>query len=253
VPSSGAIDFPVIHLVFGGTSYALSQYYRGGAFVPNTPQNSKIPTSGSISLSQFYGASTAFIFTQTVVAAGGHATNYNLLTAALAAGWISGSQPLTANITIAGVLGSTSTGTYAFDTGTLPTTAGTNSVVITINSGGYITGAGGNGNQTGTAGPAMIIRSPVTIVNNGVIQSGGVGGSGGSGGYGGGGAGYVAGAGAGTGGAGSLTSGGSGGYNSGKGTTNGGPGGGPGATTSIQGVSLVTFAPRGTIYGATTG
>lgn len=34
----------------------LDIYYRGGANVPDTPYNSGVPTSGQISLSQFYGA-----------------------------------------------------------------------------------------------------------------------------------------------------------------------------------------------------
>lgn len=43
---------------FGGAApYRLSDYYRGGAFVPDTPANANIPTSGRIRFSDFYGAS----------------------------------------------------------------------------------------------------------------------------------------------------------------------------------------------------
>jgi hypothetical protein len=43
---------------FGNTPGAdsISEYYRGGAYVPNSPFTSGIPTSGQISFSNFYGA-----------------------------------------------------------------------------------------------------------------------------------------------------------------------------------------------------
>lgn len=47
----------MIHAEFGGpTPVSLSNYYRGGGLVPNTPANQNIPTSGPIALSHFYGA-----------------------------------------------------------------------------------------------------------------------------------------------------------------------------------------------------
>jgi hypothetical protein len=49
-----AISFSQIQTEFTGSS--LSSWYRGGSLVPNTGTNASIPTSGSISLSQFYGA-----------------------------------------------------------------------------------------------------------------------------------------------------------------------------------------------------
>ena len=43
---------------FGGTAPdSLSEYYRGGSFVPDTATNAGIPTSGSISLLDFLGGS----------------------------------------------------------------------------------------------------------------------------------------------------------------------------------------------------
>lgn len=43
---------------FGNTPGAdsISEYYRGGAYVPNSPFTSGIPASGQISFSNFYGA-----------------------------------------------------------------------------------------------------------------------------------------------------------------------------------------------------
>lgn len=42
---------------FGGSApYDLQDYYRGGSLVPDTPENSSIPTSGAIDMQDFYGA-----------------------------------------------------------------------------------------------------------------------------------------------------------------------------------------------------
>lgn len=56
--TSGAISLNDIATEFGGTTpHSISEYYRGGSFVPSGPsQNANIPTSGQISFSQFYGA-----------------------------------------------------------------------------------------------------------------------------------------------------------------------------------------------------
>ena len=58
--SSGTITLAQIQTEFGGSNPAsLSEYYRGGSYVPNTSANSSIPTSGTISFSQFYGGNGA--------------------------------------------------------------------------------------------------------------------------------------------------------------------------------------------------
>ena len=42
---------------FGGSGqHGLTEYYRGGSFVTNSSLNTSIPTSGQISLTDFYGA-----------------------------------------------------------------------------------------------------------------------------------------------------------------------------------------------------
>lgn len=54
--TSGPISLADIAAEFGGSApHSLSEYYRGGGLVPDTPANSGIPTSGAISLSDFYG------------------------------------------------------------------------------------------------------------------------------------------------------------------------------------------------------
>lgn len=57
LPDSGPLFLSQIRGVFGGDDFTqLTDYYRGGRFVKDTPQNSKIPTSGKLMLTDFYGA-----------------------------------------------------------------------------------------------------------------------------------------------------------------------------------------------------
>lgn len=67
--SSGAIDMDSILDLFMGQNQSfwgytrpssMSDLYRGGSFVPNITANNSIPTSGTISLSQFYNCQTSF-------------------------------------------------------------------------------------------------------------------------------------------------------------------------------------------------
>lgn len=54
--SSGTISLANVQSEFGGSNpISISEYYRGGAEVPNVSINNSIPTSGAISLSNFYG------------------------------------------------------------------------------------------------------------------------------------------------------------------------------------------------------
>ncbi len=57
---SGQITIDDLRTEFGATSTrGLSDFYRGGAFVPDTPANAGVPTAGQIQLSDFYGADSA--------------------------------------------------------------------------------------------------------------------------------------------------------------------------------------------------
>jgi len=58
--SGNPISLGDIQTEFGGASpTSISEYYKGGTYVPNTATNSGVPTSGTISLGDFYGASAA--------------------------------------------------------------------------------------------------------------------------------------------------------------------------------------------------
>ena len=62
--SSGTITIQDIVDEFGGTApHSLSEYYRNGTYVGST--NTGVPTSGTIALSDFYGASAATVVTVT--------------------------------------------------------------------------------------------------------------------------------------------------------------------------------------------
>jgi len=82
--SSGQISLLNVATEFGGSApHSLSEYYGAAA---------GIPSSGTISLGDFYGASSSFAFTLS-----SSQENWNLRSAALASGWDGVSQ-LTVNI-----------------------------------------------------------------------------------------------------------------------------------------------------------
>lgn len=65
--TSGAIDMNTLRDFFGDPTYgsntvSLTNLYRGGDLVPDISSNSSIPTSGSISLDDFYGCATVLKF-----------------------------------------------------------------------------------------------------------------------------------------------------------------------------------------------
>jgi hypothetical protein len=74
LPTSGALSLNDIKGEFGGpTSPSLGDYYAGGSYVPagTTGTNGAVPSSGTISISNFYGTSSVAInFTNDTVDAG---------------------------------------------------------------------------------------------------------------------------------------------------------------------------------------
>ena len=66
LPTSGTISLTDIQIEFGGSSpIGLNEYYKGGAYVTETDFAPNVPTSGSISLSDFYGAANTTLYTVT--------------------------------------------------------------------------------------------------------------------------------------------------------------------------------------------
>lgn len=60
LPTSGPIGFEQIRAAFNGpTPFKLSDYYRGGKYVPDIPENASIPTHGRIVFPHdFWGTGT---------------------------------------------------------------------------------------------------------------------------------------------------------------------------------------------------
>ena len=182
IQTSGIITLSDIQTEFGGSNpVSLSEYYAGGSYVPSgtSGTNGAVPTSGAISLSNFYGTSALFAFNITT-----NTTNANLRTLALAAGW-NGSSAVTCTINsgviISGDTAGNSTAAMTID-GSFP--AG-----VTLVNNGQIRGRGGDGAPGVTfrvgyagyrGGRALTATVAASIDNQGNIWAGG--GGGGSGG-----------------------------------------------------------------------
>lgn len=262
IPGPGtAISMTTIATEFGGTvPHSLSEYYRGGGLVPNTPINSAIPTSGQIAMGNFYGSANRVPITLTIAA---NSFNYDVYTNR-GPTYNAGISDITVTVNPSVTVGSTSTGTYAM---LVPSAFNPGDTVTIVNNGviqgmGGAGGAGGalnpsaarNGTPGSAGGSAIYVNRPVTITNNGTVASGGGGGGGGSGfegnksepagggGGGGGGAGFNGGSGgpsggpgAQAGGAGTSPAGGAGGAGGAANARAGGTGGGRGAAGSSGG------------------
>jgi len=71
LPSSGPLSLTDIQAEFGGTNpISISEYYKGGAFVLTTDFAPNVPTSGTINISDFYGARKTTATTLTFTTAG---------------------------------------------------------------------------------------------------------------------------------------------------------------------------------------
>lgn len=169
LPSSGTLSLSQIRDEFGGVNpVSMSDYYRGGPYV--TTNNTGVPTSGAISINQFYGATAQFSFT----ISSNYSTPQNLATLATAAGW-DGTDYLV--VTNSAIISSNTTGTAALTiSGSFP------NGVLFINN-GTIVGMGGRGGGAGSnnaeaGGDAILVSSNVSINNgSGTIAGGGGGGS----------------------------------------------------------------------------
>jgi len=165
LPSSGTISISQIVTEFGGSApHSLSEYYRNGGLVSSN--NTSVPTSGTISMSNFYGAVNEIGITQ------GSATNINLSTV-FGGNW-SSSVPKRLTINSGTTIGGS--GAVAM---TIPSGMGG---TLIIDNAGLIVGFGGAANS-GAGGTAISnATSGVTINNTGTIAGGGGGGGAGGGG-----------------------------------------------------------------------
>jgi hypothetical protein len=234
IPSSGPLTLIDIQTEFGGSPATnLTEYYAGGAYVAAGTSGTYgyVPSSGEISIRNFYGTSAASPAWTGIIAT--NQTNLDLYTWAISEGFPGSGQ---ATITVA-------PGVYVYSTSTsnagltIPSSFGAGNLTFVNN--GYIVGQGGAGGG-GDSGPgqnggaAISILTPVTLTNNSYVAGGGGGGAGAPSpfiAYGGGGAG---------GGSGALVgiNGGAGGYLGSAGSNGSGPavvGGGGGGGTQFPG------------------
>jgi len=175
LPSSGPISLQMLQDEFGGSNpISLSEYYRNGGLVPGN--NTNVPTSGAISLSNFYNAVNEIAATMS------NSTNQSA-SSFFGSNWGS-SVPKVLTIP-AGITVGSSNGNAALD---IPSgMGGTLRLVVD----GSIQGTGGAA-AGGTGGNAVTVNqgSGVTVnINSGgsIYGGGGGGGQGGAGGAGGGG------------------------------------------------------------------
>jgi len=205
--SSGIITLTNIQTEFGGSNpIGMSEYYRGGS--NTTANNTDVPTTGAISMSNFYSGTS--VYTYTISASVQEA---NVRSLAITSGW-DGTAPLKVVINSGVYVWSDSTSNAGLlVSGSFPTG-------ITIENSGYIIGKGGAGNGF-AGGPALIDSSGSLTLSNlsGAYIAGG-GGGGGNGAY------SSGGGGAGGGPGGGPTS------NDGYGSFNGGAGGSIGQSGS---------------------
>jgi hypothetical protein len=190
LPTSGPLTLAQIQTEFGGSNpISLSEYYAGGAYVPSgtTGTNGAVPSSGAISIANFYGTakstrvSIGYTFSSS-------AANASLNLSAIG-GYSAGQSDITITINSGVYLYATSTGNPG-----LNLTGGTTGDTLTIVNNGFIIGQGGTGGgyyQRDTPSPvtinnylisnggtALSIPINATIQNNSYIAGGGGGGGG---------------------------------------------------------------------------
>ena len=235
-----------------GGSDSLSEYYAGGQNVPSgaTGESGSIPTSGTISMSQFYGSTARIAIALQISST---TQNYNIYSNR-GGTYSAGISDVT--LTVQAIVGASSSANAAIDTGNQWTSGDTVKIINNsqIVGHGGTAGAGGDGNTPsagaagGAGGNAINLGIDTTIQNNGGFIRGAGGGGGGGGGatatepidkntsrqvqLGGGGGGGGAGQNGGSGGAGGASNGGNVGAAGQTGSISGGGAGGAGGESS---------------------
>ena len=178
--SSGAISLNDIATEFGGTTpHAISEYYRDGGLVPSN--NTTVPTSGAIDFADFYDTVSAIVLNIT-----GNTSNYNILTAATAAGYTAGTDTTPIIVNVATGVTVSASSAPAMRTGALNAAS---NLTINVASGAAITGftgsTGGTSSAGGAGGDGILFEissgTGTYLVDNDGTTSGGGGGGGGGG------------------------------------------------------------------------
>ena len=179
--SSGAISLADLATEFGGTApHSMSEYYLNGGLVSSN--NTGVPTSGAITLANFYSAFAAIVLDIT-----SNTSDYNILTAATAAGYNAASDTTPIIVNVAAGVTVNGSSTYAMRTGALNADSDlTINVAATASVEGYTGATGGYDSIPGSPGGDAIYWETATggsgaysVVNSGTVGGGGGGGGGG--------------------------------------------------------------------------
>lgn len=183
IQSSGAISISELATEFGGSApHSLSEYYRDAGLVPGN--NTDVPTSGAVALTDFYGSVAALVLNVS-----SNQTAYNILTEVTSAFSYNASTdttPIIVNVQ-SGVDIVGSSGNPGITTGALNAAS---DVTINIASGASVCGfdgaqgASGSGAAGGNGTDAIkfAITSPTgtyEVANSGTVGGGSGGGGGG--------------------------------------------------------------------------
>jgi len=145
--SSGAISIQDLKTEFGDTgSSSLSEFYRGGSLVPNTGTNAAVPTSGEISLTDFYGAAAtaeSWQWVQTYTSMNEGVTRTfqfedvnDIITSGSFSWSINGTTADFNAVSGTGTISATSQGSFSVTTKNDATTEGTESYTLSVSYGG---------------------------------------------------------------------------------------------------------------------
>lgn len=177
LPGSGTISLNDIYYEFPGTlddptsaaPVGIDEYYRGGTYVPYIAENYGIPTSGTIAFNNFYNGVGYFNFEQ--YWSGGNVFYYNLRNQLVSGGWDT-VKPVYAKITCSSTsnFGSIVPSTPGCYIGDLPLGS---TVILTIESGGYIEGGAAGTGVGVNGGTGLLIEfSNTKLYNYGTIYGG---------------------------------------------------------------------------------
>ena len=179
VPAGPQIKLSDVAAEFSDTApFQMSEFYRGGAKVPNVPGNAAVAASGALGLQSFKGTQNRTTLALEIPAS---TQNYDVFTNTNPSpSYVAGTTDVTLTIPAPVIVGSSSTGTYALSVPNGFTSGDT----VTIVNNGVVQGRGGNGgNQPsgggGGGGNAVYVNFATTITNNGTLAGGGGGGGGG--------------------------------------------------------------------------
>lgn len=145
--TSGTITIGDLRTEFGDTgSSSLSEFYRGGSLVPNTGTNAAVPTSGTISLSDFYGAAAvaqSWQWVQTYTSMGEGVTRTfqfedvnDIITSGTFSWSINGTTSDFNAVSDTGTISATSQGSFSITTKNDATTEGTENYILSVSYGG---------------------------------------------------------------------------------------------------------------------